>query len=321
MADSLSVPKIAAQPNAIPPAFFNVCFVLFVINATFFPTAYFSHWWIYDQNGQGIPTDFVNVWAAGRMVLDGHPALAWDWNLAEAGRARSVEAGFCRLFRLALSAAVPVRRHDPGVAALLRRLHWLGLGQHPALSCGDARDRRPQLRLRARDRVSDGDEQHAGRPERLSDRGADRRHALPDADAAGAGGHLSRPAHLQAAIRAAVSTGIDRGVRMDGVLQRSRHRHSARVRVLARFRHRELAGLLPLDADVLAGLPRRGQGDLVEAAEHAVNGALSRRRRDARLDLPVDRERRSCDRACPDVAQPECALLAEGRELWPSARC
>jgi arabinofuranan 3-O-arabinosyltransferase len=81
MADSLSVPKIAAQPNAIPPAFFNVCFVLFVINATFFPTASFSHWWIYDQNGQGIPTDFVNVWAAGRMVLDGHPALAWDWNL------------------------------------------------------------------------------------------------------------------------------------------------------------------------------------------------------------------------------------------------
>jgi hypothetical protein len=81
MADSLTVPKIAAQPNAIPPAFFNVCFVLFVINATLFPAAYFSHLWIYDSNGQGIPTDFVNVWAAGRMVLDGHPALAWDWDL------------------------------------------------------------------------------------------------------------------------------------------------------------------------------------------------------------------------------------------------
>jgi hypothetical protein len=26
-----------------------------------------------------MPTDFVNVWAAGRLVLDGHPAQAYDW--------------------------------------------------------------------------------------------------------------------------------------------------------------------------------------------------------------------------------------------------
>jgi len=44
-----------------------------------FPTAFFAHWWIYDVNGLGIPTDFVNVWAAGRLVLDGHPAQAYDW--------------------------------------------------------------------------------------------------------------------------------------------------------------------------------------------------------------------------------------------------
>jgi arabinofuranan 3-O-arabinosyltransferase len=81
VADSLSVPRIADHPNTIPPAFFNACFVLAVINAALFPAAYFSHLWIYDSNGQGIPTDFVNVWAAGRMVLDGHPALAWDWDL------------------------------------------------------------------------------------------------------------------------------------------------------------------------------------------------------------------------------------------------
>jgi hypothetical protein len=67
--------------NAIPKAFFNACFVMFVVNASFFPIAYFSHWWIWDPNGQGIPTDFINVYAAGRMVLDGHPALAWDWDL------------------------------------------------------------------------------------------------------------------------------------------------------------------------------------------------------------------------------------------------
>jgi hypothetical protein len=59
----------------------NVCFVLFVINVSFFPAAYFSHSWIYDPQGLGIPTDFVNVWAAGRLVLDGHPAQAYDWDI------------------------------------------------------------------------------------------------------------------------------------------------------------------------------------------------------------------------------------------------
>jgi arabinofuranan 3-O-arabinosyltransferase len=81
MATPLSAPVIAAAPRAIPAPLMNVCFVLFVINVTFFPIAFFSHWWIYDPNGLGIPTDFVNVWAAGRLVLDGHPALAYDWDI------------------------------------------------------------------------------------------------------------------------------------------------------------------------------------------------------------------------------------------------
>jgi arabinofuranan 3-O-arabinosyltransferase len=82
MAAPVSVPLTAAPDRtAIPPALFNVCFVLFVINATFFPTAWFSHWWIYDANGLGIPTDFVNVWSAGQLALEGHPAQAWDWDI------------------------------------------------------------------------------------------------------------------------------------------------------------------------------------------------------------------------------------------------
>jgi arabinofuranan 3-O-arabinosyltransferase len=34
-------------------------------------------------NGEGRPiaNDFVNVWAAGRLVLDGNPAAAYDWTL------------------------------------------------------------------------------------------------------------------------------------------------------------------------------------------------------------------------------------------------
>src|SRR6195952_3873949 len=65
--------------DAIPASLLNVCFVLFVVNVVFFPAAYFAHWWIYDENGLGIPTDFINVWSAGKLVLDGHAATAYDW--------------------------------------------------------------------------------------------------------------------------------------------------------------------------------------------------------------------------------------------------
>lgn len=77
----VSAPSLSGAPSAIPPALLTVCFVLAVINIAFFPTAYFAHWWIYDSAGVGIPTDFVNVWAAGRLALDGQPAQAWDWNI------------------------------------------------------------------------------------------------------------------------------------------------------------------------------------------------------------------------------------------------
>jgi glycosyl transferase family 87 len=81
MAVAASAPKFDVAPNGVPSVLFNVCFVLLVINVSLFPAAYFSHLWIYDGHGLGVPTDFVNVWAAGKMVLDGHPSLAYDWDL------------------------------------------------------------------------------------------------------------------------------------------------------------------------------------------------------------------------------------------------
>ncbi|MBV9565064.1 MAG: DUF2029 domain-containing protein [Bradyrhizobium sp.] len=76
-----SPPPMTHAPRAIPPALVHACFALAVINAVFFPAAYYAHAWIYEANGNGIATDFINVWAAGRMALDGHPALAYDWDL------------------------------------------------------------------------------------------------------------------------------------------------------------------------------------------------------------------------------------------------
>src|ERR1700732_4858204 len=81
MTRPVSAPTIASEPGAIPASLLNVCVVLCVINASFFPTAFFAHWWIFDERGLGIPVDFVNVWSAGKLVLEGHPALAYDWDI------------------------------------------------------------------------------------------------------------------------------------------------------------------------------------------------------------------------------------------------
>jgi hypothetical protein len=81
MAASIPAPTTPSAHGAIPTALVNVCFLLAVINICYFPAAYFSHSWIWDQAGLGIPTDFVNVWAAGRLVLEGHPAQAYDWDV------------------------------------------------------------------------------------------------------------------------------------------------------------------------------------------------------------------------------------------------
>jgi arabinofuranan 3-O-arabinosyltransferase len=98
MAQSLSAPTMTPAPNAIPPLLFNACFVLFVVNFVFFPAAYFSHFWISDASGQYIATDFVNVWAAGKLVLDGHPALAYDWDIEKQVELALVKENFIGYF-------------------------------------------------------------------------------------------------------------------------------------------------------------------------------------------------------------------------------
>lgn len=81
MATPIPAPTVAPERSAIPPALLIACFALCVINASLLQAGFVAHWWIFDENGLGIPTDFVNVWSAGRLVLDGHPASAYDWDI------------------------------------------------------------------------------------------------------------------------------------------------------------------------------------------------------------------------------------------------
>ena len=79
-----TVAQAAMNPpgqGVVPDALYKACFVLCGINACYFAVAYFLGLWVYDLNGRLEPTDFVNVWAAGRLVLDGYPALAYDWDV------------------------------------------------------------------------------------------------------------------------------------------------------------------------------------------------------------------------------------------------
>ena len=135
MAASISAPTINRPAERDTGALFNVCFVLCVINVTYFPAAYFSHWWIYDPEGLGIPTDFVNVWAAGRLVLEGHPAQAWDWGIQKQVEVALLRQDFLGYFAWHYPPPFLFVASIAGAVSLCGRLHRLGLGQLRALSC------------------------------------------------------------------------------------------------------------------------------------------------------------------------------------------
>jgi arabinofuranan 3-O-arabinosyltransferase len=55
-----------------------ICFALCVAQAVYIAASFVQGSWLVDPSGQAIATDFVNVWAAGRQVLDGQVAAVYD---------------------------------------------------------------------------------------------------------------------------------------------------------------------------------------------------------------------------------------------------
>jgi arabinofuranan 3-O-arabinosyltransferase len=98
MTASLSTLETAREPAPIPAWLVKMCLVLAVANVTLCLSAYFSHWWVYNADGLGIPTDFINVWAAGRLVLDGVPAQAYDWDIQKQVEVAKLGQGFVGYF-------------------------------------------------------------------------------------------------------------------------------------------------------------------------------------------------------------------------------
>jgi len=76
MADYAIVPPGAA-PLARPVEL--ICFALIVAHAVYLAASFWQGSWLIAHDGGGEPSDFVNVWAAGKLVWQGHAASAYDW--------------------------------------------------------------------------------------------------------------------------------------------------------------------------------------------------------------------------------------------------
>jgi arabinofuranan 3-O-arabinosyltransferase len=57
----------------------TVCFALVVAQVVYLVASYAHGLWLLAPDGSGIATDFVTVWAAGKMAIAGHAAAAYDW--------------------------------------------------------------------------------------------------------------------------------------------------------------------------------------------------------------------------------------------------
>ncbi|ETR78411.1 hypothetical protein X566_12660 [Afipia sp. P52-10] len=83
-----------ANDRQIPELALKVCFALAVLHVVYFPVAYLAGGYIFTSEGLGHPSDFVTVWSAGRMVMDGHAALVYDWTLHKQVQVATLGQGY-----------------------------------------------------------------------------------------------------------------------------------------------------------------------------------------------------------------------------------
>lgn len=69
---------VPASPARLRQLVEVACFAVFAY-AVYLAASYMHGTWLVEPDGGGSATDFVNVWAAGRLALDGNPAAAYDW--------------------------------------------------------------------------------------------------------------------------------------------------------------------------------------------------------------------------------------------------
>ena len=82
------------MPRLVVTAALALC----AMNGLWWLLAALSGQWIFDAHGVPIETDFTNVYAAGRLVLDGHAAQAYDWEIHKRAQEAVLGHGFAGYF-------------------------------------------------------------------------------------------------------------------------------------------------------------------------------------------------------------------------------
>jgi Glycosyltransferase family 87 len=85
-------PHHGAAPLARPVEL--ICFALIVAQAVYLAASYWSGTWLVAPDGSGVPSDFVDVWAAGKLAWLGNPALVYDWPVHKAMEVTAVGRSF-----------------------------------------------------------------------------------------------------------------------------------------------------------------------------------------------------------------------------------
>lgn len=91
----------AAVPSAqaaLPRVLLLTCFALCVANVVWLAAMYAQGHFFLDSLGRPKPADFVNVWAAGRLVLDGQAAAAYDWAIHKTVESKAVGYEFAEYY-------------------------------------------------------------------------------------------------------------------------------------------------------------------------------------------------------------------------------
>jgi hypothetical protein len=80
----------AARAPALTRPVELVCVALIVAHAVYLVASYVQGTWLTTPDGSALQSDFVNVWAAGHLVLNGTPATAYDWPVHKAAEVVAV---------------------------------------------------------------------------------------------------------------------------------------------------------------------------------------------------------------------------------------
>lgn len=79
---------------ALPRLVQSICFAVIIAEAVFLAGSLIRGTWLVAPHGGWVDTDFVNVWAAGRLALAGHASLAYDWPTHKLAEVAALGHGF-----------------------------------------------------------------------------------------------------------------------------------------------------------------------------------------------------------------------------------